>query len=230
MHAVRVRHEGAETAEDGVSHVASPDVLTDPVNKQLILYFHCPIEKGKYKGQYSLRATSKDGIHFKADSTVLGYSYFRVFNWHGYYYSISRAGLLARSRDGISAFEEGPNPFRNIQNRSNYLRHAAIRLKGDTLQVFYSRIGDAPERIVMSTILLDDDWNSWTASYPVTLVSPVMDYEGGGYPIIPSKPGLYYGKTRELRDPYVFEDNGKLLLVYAVGGENGLAIGELNLP
>jgi hypothetical protein len=230
VNSVSVRHEGAETSDDGVTHVASPDLLIDDANRQLILYFHCPIEKGRYKGQYSLRAVSKDGIHFTADSTVLGYSYFRVFYWHGNYYSISRAGLLARSKDGIAAFEEGPNPFRSIQDKSNYLRHAAVKLKGDTLLVFYSRIGDAPERIVLSKIALNDDWNSWVASKPLTIVSPTTDYEGGQLPIVPSKPGLYYGKTRELRDPYVFEDKGKLYLVYSVAGENGLAIGELKLP
>lgn len=227
VNSVSVRHEGAETSEDGVTHVASPDVLVDDAGRQLILYFHCPIEKGPYKGQYSLRAVSKDGIHFTADSTVLGYSYFRVFRYKDSWYSISRAGLLARSKDGVSAFEAGPNPFRGIQDKSNYLRHAAVKLRGDTLFVFYSRIGDAPERIVVSRIVLNDDWNSWTANSPVTVVSPTEDYEGGQLPVTVSKPGLFYGKTRELRDPYLFEEEGRMYLVYAVAGENALAIGEL---
>ena len=63
-----IRHTGAENAGDEVTHIASPDVLVDAANKQLVLYFHCPLEYNGKKGQYSLRAVSKDGIHFKADS------------------------------------------------------------------------------------------------------------------------------------------------------------------
>ena len=223
------KHDGAESSEDEVTHVASPDVLIDSTNKEFVLYFHCPIEKGTYKGQYSLRATSKDGIHFKADSIVLGYSYFRVFKWHDNFYSISRAGQLGKSKDGIQVFEQGPNPFSKIQNKENYLRHAAVKLSGDTLLVFYSKVGDAPERIVLSKIILNNDWNTWTPSAPIDVAIPTEDYEGDDVPITPSKAGLFYGKTRQLRDPYVFEDAGKLYLLYSVAGESGIAIGELTI-
>jgi hypothetical protein len=224
-----VKHEGAESSEDEVTHVASPDVLIDSANQQLVLYFHCPIEDGKkYKGQYSLRATSTDGIHFRADSIVLGYSYFRVFKWKGYYYSISRAGLLARSVDGIQTFEQGPNPFSKIQNKSDYLRHAAVKLSGDTLFVFYSRVGDAPERIVLSKIILNDDWNTWSASQPIDVAAPSEKYEGGDLPVNPSVAGLFYGKVRQLRDPYVYEENGRWYLLYSAAGENSIVIGELH--
>lgn len=223
------KHEGAESSDDEVTHVASPDVLIDNIHKELVLYFHCPIDEGKkYKGQYSLRAVSKDGIHFKADSTILGYSYFRVFKWKGEYYSISRAGLLARSKDGIAAFEEGHNPFNKIQNKSNYLRHAAVKITGDTLFVFYSRIGDAPERIVVSTIVLKDDWKTWTASAPIDIATPSEVYEGGDLPVAKSEPGLYYGKVRQLRDPFIYEEEGKWYLLYAAAGESSIVIGELH--
>ena len=227
---VSVKHIGAESSDDEVTHVASPDVLIDNDKKELVLYFHCPIDDGKkYKGQYSLRATSTDGIHFKADTTVLGYSYFRVFKWKGAYYSISRAGLLARSTNGIDVFEPGPNPFNKIQNRENYLRHAAVVLSGDTLYVFYSRVGDSPERIVVSKIVLTDDWKTWTASAPVDVAVPTEKYEGGDLPIVKSSAGLYYGLVRQLRDPYIFEEKGKWYLIYSAAGENALVLGKLNI-
>jgi hypothetical protein len=223
-----IKHTGAESADDEVTHVASPDVLIDSVKKQLVLYFHCPIEDGKkYKGQYSVRAVSKDGIHFTSDTTVLGFSYFRVFKWKDEYYSISRAGLLARSKDGVAAFEPGPNPFNKIQNSANYLRHAAVKLSGDTLFVFYSRIGDAPERILRTVILLNDDWNTWTASVPIDIAAPSENYEGVDLPVAKSVAGLYYGKVRQLRDPFVYEENGRQYLLYAAAGENAIVIGEL---
>src|SRR4051812_109244 len=127
-----IRHTGAENAGDEVTHIASPDVLVDSDSKQLIMYFHCPLEyKGK-KGQYSLRATSKDGIHFTADTTVLGDSYFRVFKYKDAWYSLARTGIVARSKDGIAAFEKGANPFASEDSASR-VRHVAIKALNDTL-------------------------------------------------------------------------------------------------
>ncbi|CAL1519665.1 hypothetical protein [Chitinophaga sp. MM2321] len=221
------RHDGAESAEDAVTHVASPDILIDTAHQQLVMYFHCPLVNDKYKGQYTFRATSKDGIHFHPDTTVLGFSYFRVFKWGEYYYSLSRAGQLGRSADGIAAFEQGHNPFSAKQTKDNYIRHVAVKLQGDTLLVFYSRIGDAPERILLSRIKLNDDWKTWSPSDPVEIAAPLKDYEGADIPAVPSKAGLYYGKVQQLRDPYVFSEGKKLYLLYTVAGESGIAIGEL---
>lgn len=223
------KHEGAETSDDAVTHVASPDVHIDEANKQIVMYFHCPIVDNTHKGQYTLRATSKDGIHFKADSTVLGFSYFRVFQWKNNFYSISRAGLFAKSNDGIAPFEAGPNPFNKIQTKEQYLRHAALALRNDTLWVFYSRVGDTPERILLSYIPLNNDWNSWAATEPVTITEPQEKYEGADLPLTKSEVGLYYGKVRELRDPAIFIENNRWYLLYTISGESGIAIGELNI-
>ena len=223
-----IRHTGAENAGDEVTHIASPDVLVDTANKQLVLYFHCPLEYNGKKGQYSLRAVSKDGIHFKADSTVLGDSYFRVFKYNNYYYSLARTGIVGRSKDGIETFERGNNPF-STKDSVSRLRHVALKVEGNTLYVFYSRIGDGPERILLSTINLNDDWLSWKASAPIEVAAPVTEYEGVNLPINKSESGLYYGAVRQLRDPYVYVENKKWYLLYAAAGENSIAIGELNI-
>ncbi|MFD2571804.1 hypothetical protein ACFSUS_14250 [Spirosoma soli] len=221
-----VRHEGAENAGDGVTHVASPDVHIDDRQKQLILYFHCPLEHKGQKGQYTLRATTRDGIHFKADTAVLGESYFRVFQWNDKYYAIGRSSAIYRSNDGKTEFEKGPNPFAKIQ-KPNALRHSAVKLVGDTLWVFYSRVGDTPERILLTKIKLTDNWTAWTATPPQEVAAPQTDYEGANLPLTTSKIGLYYGKVRELRDPYVFEENKNWYLLYSAAGENAIAIGRL---
>lgn len=226
--AASVKHEGAENAEDQVRHVASPDVHVDNTAKQLVMYFHCPLTSKGKDGQYSLRATSRDGIHFAADTTVLGVSYFRVFQWKDYYYAIARNSKFSRSKDGIAEFKEGPNVFTKIQNPST-LRHAAVKIKSDTLYVFYSRVGDAPERILLSKIKLTDNWNDWTPTAPVTVAQPETDYEGANAPLEPSKAGLYYGVARQLRDPYVFEENGKWYLLYTTAGEHAIGIGEVKV-
>lgn len=223
-----IRHTGVENAGDEVTHIASPDVLIDSANQQFIMYFHCPLEYNGKKGQYSLRATSKDGIHFTADSIVLGDSYFRVFKYKDAWYSLARTGIVARSKDGIAAFEKGTNPFATADSVSR-LRHVAVERVGDRLYVFYSRIGDAPERILLSIINLTEDWHNWKASAPIEVAAPNTAYEGADLPITTSNSGLYYGKVRQLRDPYVYVENGKWFLLYSTAGENAIALGELHI-
>jgi hypothetical protein len=218
---------GAETGNDGVQHVASPDVHIDEANKEIVMFFHTPsLHNGKL-GQYSYRATSKDGIRFRADSTVLGESYFRVFDWNGNHYAIARTGVFYRSGDGGLSFEEGGNPFAGIQTKENFLRHAAVKVHNGKLLVFYSRIGDTPERILLSEIALTDDWTKWTATQPVDIALPEKDYEGADLPLTTSKAGLYWGKVRELRDPAIYTEGDDWYLLYSVAGESGIGIGKL---
>lgn len=226
--ATSVKHTGAENAEDQVTHVASPDVHVDDEKKQLVMYFHCPLTHNGKNGQYTLRAVSKDGIHFKADTTILGVSYFRVFKWKDHHYAIARNSKFSRSPDGVAAFIEGPNAFNKVQNPS-LLRHAAVKTKNDTLYVFYSRVEDRPERILLSKIKLTDNWNDWIPTPPETVAEPATEYEGADLPVTASQMGLYYGKVRQLRDPFVFEEDGKWYLLYTAAGESAIGIGELDV-
>ncbi len=96
---------------------------------------------------------------------------------------------------GLKSLLKDLNAFNKVQNPST-LRHAAVKLVNDTLYVFYSRVGDSPERILLSKIKLTDDWNDWTPTVPVTVAEPETDYEGADLPVKPSEMGLYYGKVR----------------------------------
>jgi hypothetical protein len=98
---------------------------------------------------------------------------------------------------------------------------------GGTLTVFYSRIGDKPERILMSKIELTPDWKSWQATEPVTVLAPELDYEGAALPLEDSKSGDAPGRVRQLRDPAIFREGGRTYLLYSVAGESGIAIAEL---
>lgn len=222
------KHTGAETELDGVQHIASPDAHIDNANKQIVLYIHSPQVFNSKKGQYTYRAVSKDGIHFKADTVLLGESYFRVFQWGGSYYALGRSSSFWHSKDGKTTFEKGPNPFLAVQNPST-LRHSALRVFGDSLWVFYSRVGDKPEHILLSKIKLTPDWKNWVATKPVDIVAPEKEYEGANLPLKESKGGLFWGKTRELRDPALYVEGDKWYLLYTVAGESGIAIGQLSV-
>ena len=209
-------------------HIASPDVHVDAVRKEIQMYFHCPTDpKDAENSQRTFVATSSDGLHFAPEATALGPYYFRVFRWGGSVHAIARAGVFLRSRDGRSAFETGPTLFN--QDPRYVLRHAAVDLRGDTLWVYYSRLGDTPERILVSQIRLTPDWMTWRASDPEEVIRPTLEYEGANLPLKPSEFSLAPEPVRQLRDPAIFREGTRTYLLYSIAGESGIAIAELKV-
>jgi hypothetical protein len=216
----------AQTACRG--HIASPDVHVDHARRQLRMYFHGAVAKNEpnHSGQGSYVATSIDGISFEASSTVLGPFYFRVFEHDGWTYAIAKdlepegGGRLLRSRTGFGDFEAG----RRILPRQ---RHVAVRKQDEELSIFYSRGLDRPERILVSRMSLKGDWSSWEPSEPREVLRPVKRYEGGWRRLTTSRFGPATSKLRQLQDPAVFEEAGRLYLLYACAGERGIAVAEL---
>src|SRR3989344_884408 len=155
---------------DAYDHVASPDIYIDHENKRIRLYFHAR-SRMKARQQWTFAAVSDDGINFDdLHDRPLAPFYLRVFRKHGYFYGMSKGGNLWRSEDGLSSFEKGHNPFRPElsdelwHNDPGSIRHVALNAIGDRLEVYYSRIGDAPERILSSRINISDpDWTHWRA-------------------------------------------------------------------
>ena len=97
------------------------------------------------------------------------------------------------------------------------------------LFVFWTQVGMVPERIQVSTIDISVDWSRWQESLPVELLRPRYDWEGADKPLQPSVRSTAYGQVNELRDPAIFEDDGRIYLFYAVAGESGIAIAEVHL-
>eukprot|EP01102_Stenamoeba_stenopodia_P019396 TRINITY_DN7312_c0_g1_i1.p1 TRINITY_DN7312_c0_g1~~TRINITY_DN7312_c0_g1_i1.p1 ORF type:complete len:467 (-),score=93.28 TRINITY_DN7312_c0_g1_i1:434-1834(-) len=169
----RVLKDGCITVDDTpgpMGHIASPEVLVDHSNQQIILYFHGDrrnreneIGGGRMWSQYpqiTLVATSSDGLAFQILSTPpLAPPYLRVFQWGGHFYGIVKdlenGGLLLRSRDGQTPFEVGPS----IINR---MRHAAVLLCEDVVYIFFSRLWDSPERLLYTKLLLSSSSRSST--------------------------------------------------------------------
>ncbi len=203
-------------------HVASPDVHVDHAQRQIRLYYYGSDTPSGGGGEQATRvALSADGLHFTARAETLGRPYFRVFHWDGYDYALAMPGVFSRSRDGLRDFAEGPPLC------TRHMRHTALMLEGSLLSVFYTNAGDCPERILLSTIDLTPDWQSWTASAPVVVLEPEHDYEGGHLPRVPSARGLVSEPMCQSRDPAIFREHGHTDLLYAVAGERGIAIAEL---
>ena len=109
------------------------------------------------------------------------------------------------------------------------MRHSALQQCGDTLRIFWTRVGDAPERILCSTVDLTVDWMHWRASPPVEALRPETVWEGAELSVEPSLRGAINGPVNQLRDPCIFADtDGTTYLLYAVAGESGIAIATLD--
>ncbi len=200
------------------AHVASPDVHVRDDLGQIVMYYH-----GRGVGrQYTRAAVSFDGIHFEGREEDLGRAYFRVVEHEGFHYAMSMPGFLYRSRDGLSNFEAGPRFF------TADMRHSALLIRDAHLYVFFTNRRDNPERIFVSTIELTDDWDEWTATEPVEVLRPEMDYEGADMPMEASRGGYIDERVHQLRDPAIYQEGDKTYLLYSVAGESGIAIAEIS--
>ncbi len=219
-------------------HIASPDLHLDAEDRRILMYYHGPRVRPEemdrdplrrrfpiLEGQRSFLAFSQDGLNFSSGDEILGPSYFRVFRFpktgDSWVYALSMPGILLRSRDGHTDFETGPVLFDRSQ------RHTALLVRGDILYVLYSRAGDCPEHILCATVDLRPDWMAWKASAPFSVLNPEKDYEGGNLPLEASQRGAVHEPVRQLRDPAIYEEDGRVYLLYSVAGECGIAIAEL---
>ena len=219
----RYQQSGTAISHDVLSeittpHIASPDVHVDLIGRQIVMYFHGLEGVGH---QVTRVATSRDGIDFTTRPEVLGRSYFRVFQHGGVTYGLAMPGQLYRSADGFQGFEPGPILF------NPNMRHAAVLQRRDALHVFWTQVGDAPERILLSRIDLSGDWRQWQDDAPIEVLRPERSWEGANAPLTPSIRSTAYGQVNQLRDPAIFEEHGRIYLLYAVAGESGIAIADV---
>jgi hypothetical protein len=209
------------------NHLASPDVHIDGVAQLLRMYFHSPSNVGE-SPQTSGIASSSDGLSFQpiAKAGDVGKFYFRVFQHGGWYYAIAKDdnngwGTLYRSPDGLTKFEERHPRFLKS------MRHSSVLVSGNKLLIFYTRTHeDSPEVILVAEVDISGDWMTWVPSEPALVLKPETEYEGIIYPKRSFGHGPAVG-VQAVRDPFVFQDDGRTWLVYSGAGEEVIACAEL---
>lgn len=177
-------------------HIASPDVHVNHAEQRIEMYFHGGNVKHNDaniagNGQQTFVTFSETGLNFNAGivPVAVGWAYLRVFDYNGERYGIGSRGSLFKAPADPFDIPQGydfgtllwdfegagndfnDNPFQHDvdadPNGPDRLRHVAVRVTGDTLEVFHSRVGDTPERILLSTIdLTSGDFETWDPSYP----------------------------------------------------------------
>ncbi|MGH0035619.1 MAG: hypothetical protein ACQGVK_11395 [Myxococcota bacterium] len=234
----QVRETGVLAVGDStcIDHVASPDVVVDEANRQIRLYFHGvvvhpdgtpdphdnAVDLTRPIVQRSKLALSSDGLHFEARQEILAPSYLRVFRHGGAWYGLAMPGILYRSSDGLGGFERGP------QILGDDARHHAVAVRDGLAHLFFTRVGDRPERVLHAEIDLGPGWLDWTAGEARTLLEPQTEWEGAGLALAPSVRGQVPEPVRQLRDPAFFSDDDGDWLLYSVAGERGIALASLS--
>mmetsp|Transcript_105369 Transcript_105369/g.328446 ORF Transcript_105369/g.328446 Transcript_105369/m.328446 type:complete len:366 (+) Transcript_105369:82-1179(+) len=228
-------------------HIASPDVVIDEQNRQFVMYFHGLEGPNEYtsdaRSQVSRVATSWDAVSWSARQPILPHTYARSFRcpqvFGEEWFLLAMPGIFYRSRHAAM------QPF-SMRERDNSrsglhldhgkclfpstMRHSACLVRGDTLYVFWTDVGDAPERIYVSTIRLSADWDSWCLEGErVEVLRPAAEWEGAGLPPEPSVRGEITRMANQLRDPCIFTDpaDGRVYLLYCGGGEHNINLAEV---
>jgi len=227
-----------------VGHVASPDVHVDDAAREVRMYYHGPIDprtpvsdpalEAVIPSQWTRAAVSGDGLAFGEPTPVLAKAYLRAFWYDGRWWAVTMPGLAFRGDEvGLRPFVAGPYVFEGEMPETwppplPCCRHLAVRVRGEVLDVLFTRIGDAPERIMHGTIDLSRDWRQWRIESVRELLRPERAWEGAELPVHASHTGAVNEPVHALRDPAIHEEDGRTYLLYCVAGESGIAIAELH--
>jgi len=230
-----------------LEHIASPEVVVDHDRRRFLMYYHgagCRWENPLPHVQVTCLAVSADGCKFASLRECLAESYLRVFRHKGWIYGLTGGPYRRwnRSRSVNERFEEGPVLEIAGENFSDLgtalapaprparvfrMRHVAFHRKGHRMWIYYSNIGDCPERIKRTWIDLREDWEKWRGAPCEEILRPQEEWEGALAPLVPSRPSSAHSAVNELRDPFILEDEGRDFLFYSVAGEQGIGVAEM---
>ena len=193
----------------------------DHDNQRILMLYHGQRDS---LSQITGIASSADGISFTTTGKTVAGVYMRHFQYRDKHYLLGSQGILFRSDTLL-----GPYQPRDRSLFEPDIRHAALLLEADSLMVAWSRVGEAPEKILLSQIdLLPADWNHWRATEGVELLRPELSWEGADMEPLPSLRGEMVMVANELRDPYLFKDqDGSKYLLYVGAGEQAIGIASL---
>ncbi len=63
----------------------------------------------------------------------------------------------------------------------------------------------------------------------MSVLRPEEPWEGTDRPSVPSVRDAINLRVNQLRDPAIFEEDGRIYLLYSVAGEAGIAIAEIEI-
>lgn len=217
----RRKDRGLVPSQSKTPHIASPDIVVDNSNQRILMFFHGQRDS---LSQITGIASSKDGVNFTVTDKTVGAVYTRYFDYDDQHYLLSSLGILFRSDNILGPYRPRDKSLFEVN-----FRHAAVMLEGDRLTVVWSKVGEAPERMLLSQVDLSaPNWNRWRATEAVELLAPELPWEGASLAPMPSLRGELISVANELRDPYLFVDSdNKKYLLYVGAGAQAIGIASL---
>lgn len=216
-------------APGDMDHIASPDVHVDHARRVIRMYFH-----GRQRGaqrQFSYIAQSRNGTGFVSQTEPIADFYLRMVPWRDMWIGMSKGGVMYRSPDGLTGFERLPHPAFPMSdamaNGPGDVRHVALDVQGDTLTVYFTRIGDSPEAICRATVDLRRSPERWRAGRARLVLRPKTNAEGADLPRTRSSAGSARGRENAVRDPAIFHEDGRRYLLYSIAGEAGIGMADM---
>ena len=203
--------DGAPVTVDGEPAIGRADVHVDHAAGDVRLYLSSAVNG-------TTVAAGTDGWTFETVAEVPGPPLLRTFRWRDAWWAVSSTGNVLRSDDGVTGWNDGDRLL------SDAVRGVAALVDGDVVRLFYTEVGDCPERILHATVDLTTDWRTWTLGPSGVVLEPEEPYEGADRPLVPSKPGQAGEPVRQLRHPAVYVEGEQRWLVYAAGGEQAIGV------
>jgi hypothetical protein len=227
-----VVHSGSLQLRDAKAchdHIASPDVHVDSNKQEILMFFHGVSLRSR--SQKTFVARSKDGINFAAGEIPIADFYFRTVRYKDRWIAMSKGGVMYIS-DGLDGnyrmLSKRVFEMRHPQgNAPGDLRHVALNVSAEKLYVYYSQIGDVPERIYRSSIEVGGPVETWIAEDKQLVIEPQTAWEGANLPPAPSRAGAARGPENGLRDPAIFLWNNRAFILYSAAGESSIGIAEI---
>jgi len=217
-------------------HIASPDVHGNLIKDKIIIFFHSR-EIGSRK-QLTFKSELKNIFDSepKVEKTNLPF-YARIFKYKKVFYALTKGGNLFETNDPlflnwvplVNIFT-GETALDDVyQNSEGSIRHVCVIKYKRQLFVFYTLIGDKPEQIWVSKLIINRENRKYEVIGKTSVLRPVKLYEGWGIVLRKSKSGPALMPENAVRDPFVIKHRNKYLMYYAIQGEFGLAVASLDI-
>ena len=185
----------------------SPDIILFHGTYYMLAHGHgCEGIHVKRK-QPTVTLTSNDLVHWVLPTKTYAaneYFYMRVFVHNNLFYAIAKSQEDSVGSMVLLRSESPFGPFEYVKSLAPGVRHVSLHRKGAILFVFFTIIGDLPERILLGTINLDEDEDMKLRPGPILLEPP---HDGN---LVPSRSGpASCDVAPQFRDPFFVPDSNE---------------------
>ena len=117
--------------------------------------------------------------------------------------------------------------YKEIAEFLPFSRHTCVLVIKKVIYVFFSSVTDNPEHIKVGELIINEKNNACSITNIKSIIEPELYYEHHNSEFIKSDYGGTNNFVRQLRDPYVFNDDKDIYILYTVCGEKGIAIAKI---